>query len=67
MCYKIVYQDETEQYTEAFDADDPIQVDRYPAYYIDTDHGELPLKPTYNTNSIIKEKRQENWRSISLQ
>lgn len=35
MCYKIVYQDETEQYTEAFDADDPIQVDRYPAYYID--------------------------------
>jgi hypothetical protein len=46
MCYKIVYQDETEQYTEAFDADDPTQVDRYPTYQIDTDLGELPPTPT---------------------
>lgn len=56
LCHKIVYQDETQQYIETFDPDDPALVDRYPTYEIMA----IDLQRRLNNHkSDIKEKKEE--------
>ena len=56
----------TEQYSEAFDPDDPTLMDRYPTYDTDTDLGDGPSTPTHNDRYVSSYMPDENRQSTSL-
>lgn len=56
MYYKTKYRDGTESYSETFDPEDPLLVDRYPSYDTDTYLGDWPPKPTQQRQVCFKRK-----------